>query len=134
MVADFEAGQRAERAARESLAAFRYARNVAMTSGKSAKVVVSTVAPRSVSVYWMSNGTTWDATPMATGLTNSGTSVLKMDSKELSGTAIGLNPSTTTEFVYGALGACGQTGTVTFSYGGKSKSLVVKNIGNPSLQ
>ena len=37
-VADFEANQRADRAARESLTFFRFARSLAMTSGKNAKV------------------------------------------------------------------------------------------------
>src|SRR5688500_18819078 len=49
-VATFEANQRADRAARESLAAFRFAKGLAMSTGKKAKVVVDTTA-RTVSVF-----------------------------------------------------------------------------------
>ena len=133
-IADFEASQRADRAARETLAAFRYARSLAMTTGKSAKVSVST-ANRTFSIYWMSNGSTWDASPVASGMTSSGQWVLNFDnSRELVGTDISLNPVATTNFIYSALGTCGQTGTVTFSYAGKYKSLIVKNVGDPTLQ
>src|SRR4051812_48054706 len=57
-ISSFEANQRADRAARESLTAFRFARGLAMTTGKKAKVVVDTAA-RTISIYWQSNGTTY---------------------------------------------------------------------------
>jgi prepilin-type N-terminal cleavage/methylation domain-containing protein len=133
-VADFEANQRADRAARESLAFFRYARSLAMTTGKKAEVVVSPAAG-TLSVFWQSNGTSWDATPVATGATASGQWVLNLNNqRELVGTAVSLNPSGTTSFVYGALGTCVQTGTLTFTFAGRTKSLVVANVGDPKIQ
>src|SRR4051794_13535147 len=70
-ISGFEANQRADRAARESLAAFRYARTLAMTTGKTTKVSVNTTTGN-IAVYWMSNGTSFDTTPAATGLTATG--------------------------------------------------------------
>ena len=105
-----------------------------MTTGKNAKVAIDT-ANRTLSVYWQSNGTTYDATPCANSMTPTGTSVLNLNTaRELTGTAIALNPTTTTYFEYSALGSCAQTGIVTFSYGGKTKSLSVVNVGDPQLQ
>jgi Tfp pilus assembly protein FimT len=133
-IATFEANQRADRAARESLAAFRFAKGLAMSTGKKAKVVVDTTAS-TLSVFWQSNGTAYDTTAYATGMTTTGTWVLNMNNnRELVGTAISLNPTTTTFFEYNALGTSGQTGTVTFTYGTKTKSLVVSNVGDPQLQ
>ena len=133
-IADFEAAQRADRAARESLAFFRFARNLAMTTGKKAKVAVDTTN-RTVAVYWQSNGTSYDATPYTMSMTSSGTALLNMGTaRELAGTTLALNPSGTTYFEYSALGTCAQTGTVNFSFAGKAKSLAVVNVGDPQLQ
>jgi prepilin-type N-terminal cleavage/methylation domain-containing protein len=133
-IADFESAQRSDRAARESLAFFRFARNLAMTTGKKAKVAVDP-ANRTVSVYWQSNGTSYDATPYATGMTATGTAVLNMSAaRELVGTALALNPAGTTYFEYSALGTCAQTGTVSFSFGGRTKALAVVNVGDPQIQ
>src|SRR5689334_1501060 len=63
-VSTFEANQRADRGARETLAFFRYARHLSMTTGKSAKIEIDTVN-KTISVYWKSNGVSWDATPVA---------------------------------------------------------------------
>jgi prepilin-type N-terminal cleavage/methylation domain-containing protein len=133
-IADFEAAQRSDRAARESLAFFRSARNLAMTTGKKAKVVI-TPSAGTVAIYWQSNGSTYDATPYATSLTGSGTAVLNMNNaRELVGTAITLNPSGTTYFEYSALGTCAQTGIVNFTFAGRSKSLNIVNVGDPQIQ
>jgi Tfp pilus assembly protein FimT len=133
-IAEFEAAQRPDRAARESLAYFRLARTLAMTTGKKAKVSVST-SNKTVSVFWQSNGTTYDATAYASGMTGSGTAVLNLSSnQELTGTTVSLNPTTTTDFEYSPLGTCLETGTVTFTYGGKSKSLSIASVGDPQLQ
>lgn len=133
-IAEFESSQRADRAARESLVFFRLARNLAMTTGKKAKVAVDT-SNRTVSVFWQSNGTAYDATAYTNGMTGSGTSVLNLNNaREVVGTTVALNPSGTTYFEYSALGTSAQTGTVSFTYGGKTKSLVVANVGDPQLQ
>ena len=136
-ISSFEANQaRADRAARqESLTAFRCARaGLAMSTGKKAKVAIDT-ANGTVSVFWQSNGTTYDVTAYATSMTASGTWAINMNtSRELVGTTITLTPAATTYFEYSALGTCAQTGTVSFVYASKTKSLVITNVGDPQLQ
>jgi len=133
-IAEFEATQRADRAARESLACFRFARNLAMTTGKKAKIAVDTTN-RTLSVYWQSDGASYDGTPYATNMTATGTEILNLNNaRELVGTTVALNPTSTTFFEYSALGTCAQTGTVSFSYGGKTKALAIANVGDPQLQ
>lgn len=132
-IAEFEAAQRADRAARESLAFFRLARNLAMTTGKNAKVVVNPTS-NNVSVFWQSNGTTYDAAAYANSMTSTGTCVLDIsNSRDLAGTII-TAPAVSTNYEFSALGNCAATGTVTFQYGGHSKSLVIAFVGDPSLQ
>jgi type II secretory pathway pseudopilin PulG len=137
-ISGFEAAQRPERAARESLTFFRLARNLAMTTGKRTRVSIDT-ANRTVTVAWNQsgdwNGTTGTFVTAANSMTSSGTCVLNLNSsRELTGTTISLNPSTATEFDYTALGNCARTGTVTFTYGGRSKSLTIAKVGDPTLQ
>ncbi len=132
-VASFEANHRAERAARECNAAFRYARYLAMTTGKSAKVSFNT-ATNAFSVYWMSNGTTWDANPVSQTAAVGGTYAVDLDTqREIQGTRFTLNPSGVTTFIYNALGSCGSATTITFSFGDKSRQLVVPLVGDPTL-
>jgi prepilin-type N-terminal cleavage/methylation domain-containing protein len=132
-IATFEANQRAERGARETLAFFRYARHLAMTTGKQAKVEIDTVN-KTISVYWKSNGVAWDATPVAQSMASGG--IMKLDfanSREIKGTSLSVNPAGTTSFVYSALGACSIRATLTFTYGTKAKDLVVPMVGDPQL-
>jgi prepilin-type N-terminal cleavage/methylation domain-containing protein len=133
-ISEFEATQRPERAARESLAFFRSARNIAMTTGKKAKVVINT-ANRTVSIYWQKNGSTYDTNPYATSMTATGTAVLNLNSnRELVGTSVTVTPATTPEFEYSALGTCDKKGQVYFSYGGRTKYLDVKFVGDPDIK
>jgi Tfp pilus assembly protein FimT len=132
-IATFEANQRAERGARETLAYFRYARHLAMTTGKQAKVEIDTTH-KTISVYWKSNGSTWDATPVAQPLAAGG--IMKLDfanARDIKGNALSVNPAGATSFVYSALGACSVRATLTFTYGSKSKNLVVPMVGDPQL-
>jgi Tfp pilus assembly protein FimT len=132
-IATFEANQRAERGARETLAFFRYARHLAMTTGKQAKVEINS-ANRTICVYWKSNGIAWDAAPVAQSMAPNGT--MKLDfatSPELAGISLSVTPSGTTSFIYSALGACNVRATLTFTCGTKAKSLVVPMIGDPQL-
>ena len=137
-IASFEANQRADRAAREALACFRFTRNLAMTTGKKAKVVVDTSA-RTLSVYWQSNGSTYDATPYTTGLTSTGSWVLNLNnSRELIGTTLSTTNTTagyTNYFEFSPLGSCTPyIGTLNFSYASKTKGLVVASVGDPQIQ
>ena len=138
-ISSFEAHQRAERAARESLSCFRAARNLAMTTGKYAKVVVDTTG-QTLTILWnqagdSTNGTNGTFVTATNGMTSSGNWVLNVNSaRDLVGTTVSLNPATTSSFIYSALGTCAQTGTLTFTYASQTKSLVVYNVGDPQLQ
>jgi prepilin-type N-terminal cleavage/methylation domain-containing protein len=131
-VSSFEANQRSDRAAREALAFFRYARALALTTGKNAEVVISGAT---FSVYWMSNGTTFDATPLATSSNKTGQWILNLNnSTELVGTSVAVTPAATASFIYNSLGSCLQSATITFTYAGRTKSLIVPNVGDPAVQ
>jgi prepilin-type N-terminal cleavage/methylation domain-containing protein len=135
-VADFEANQRADRAAREALAVFRFARSLAMTTGKNAKVrVVSSATAATLTVYHKDYATAdgYDYNqPFASGLTASGTMTLNLGaSKELVGTSI--SPAGTTDFEFNILGSCTSTGTITFGYAGKSKAIAISKVGDPTI-
>jgi hypothetical protein len=68
-------------------------------------------------------------------MTPTGTAVLNLGgARELSGTAVSLNPAATTYFEFGPLGTCNQTGTLTFTYAGKSRTLTVTKVGDPQIQ
>ena len=67
-VAAYEASCPFRRAARECRCAFRYARNLARTSGNNACVYFNS-GTNSFSVYWESNGTSWDANPVTKPMT-----------------------------------------------------------------
>jgi len=129
-ISTFEANQRAERAARESLALFRYARYLALSTGKSSKVEIDTSAG-TLAVYWMSNGTSWDATPVSHSMFSGNVMQMALSSmRETNGVAMTVTPAGTTSFVYGALGSCATSGTVRFSFGTRSKTLTIPPVGD----
>jgi len=144
-VGDYEASQRSDRAAKESLALFRYARNLAMTTGKKAKIDLATA--NTIAIYWQSNGSSYDATPVTTGSTASGYWKLQFGtsttSRELIGTSMSVSPNTVTYLEYSALGNCTAKNasnatvsgnvTLTYTYGGKVKTITVAGVGDPTL-
>ena len=128
-----DANQRAERSAREVLAAFRFARNLAINTGKKAQVVIST-SSATASVYWMSNGSTWDPAPLTSNMSPTGQWVVNLaTSPEMRGTAISISPAINT-FIYGTTGTCSATATITFNYGFRTRSLIVSAVGDPQIQ
>ena len=132
-IANFDASARPERAARECLIAFRYARQLAVTTGKSAKVTFNT-ASNAWSVYWMSNGTTWDATPVAQPAAQGGSYTVTMNSTaELNGVTLSLNPAGTTAFTYNSLGSLDNSTVITFTFGPRSRTLTVPKAGDPVI-
>jgi prepilin-type N-terminal cleavage/methylation domain-containing protein len=133
-IATFEANQRADRAAREALTFFRFARHLAMTTGKTAEVRLDTSA-HTFAVYWMSNGTSYDATAYPQNMIAGGKMVIDLDTeRELAGATMSVSPAGTTDFAYGPLGSCSVSGTITFTIGSKTRSLVVPKVGDPLLQ
>ena len=131
-IASFEANQRADRAARETLVAFRYARNLAMTTGKNACVLFDPPT-NSFSVYWQSNGSSWDATPVQQPLAPGNYTIDYDTEKELVGTSFSLNPSGTNRFTYSGLGTCDNASVVTFTFGSKSKTMSIVRVGDPTI-
>ncbi len=130
-ISGFEAAERPTRAARECLQAFRFARQLAVATGKSAKVSFNT-STNSFSVYWMSNGSTWDASPVAQPAFAAGVYTVTMsNSFELAGVTLSLNPAGTTNFTYNPVGSLDNASVVTFTYGSKSKTLTVNKVGDP---
>jgi prepilin-type N-terminal cleavage/methylation domain-containing protein len=133
-IATFEANQRADRAARETVAYFRFARHLAMTTGKTAEVRISTTN-RTIGVYWMSNGTSYDATPYTQSMAASNQMLINLGTqRELSGTTLSVAPTTALDFAYGPLGSCSTAATITFTFGSRTRSLVVPKVGDPIVQ
>jgi len=131
-IASFEANQRAERAARETLVAFRFARNLAMTTGKDSCVLFNT-SSNSFSIYWKSNGTTWDATPIQQPLAPGNYTINYGTERELAGTTFALNPAATVRFTYNGLGTCDSASTLALRFGSKSKTLSIVRVGDPTI-
>ena len=99
-IAEFDAASRPKNAAIECILAFRYARQLALTTGTNTKVTFNT-ASNSFSVYRMSNGSTWDASPVTQPATHGGIYTITMNSStELNGVIISLNPSGTTALTF----------------------------------
>lgn len=133
-IATFEANQRADRACREALGFFRFARNLAMTTGKTAEVRLDFTA-HTFAVYWQSNGTSYDATPYAQSMIAGGQMIIDLDTeRELAGATMATTPASTTDFAYGPLGSCSTAATITFTIGAKTKTLVVPKVGDPVVQ
>lgn len=133
-IATFEANQRADRGAREAVGFFRFARHLAMTTGKTAEVRINTTT-RTLGVYWMSNGTSYDATPYAQSMAAGGQMVINLATQnELAGTTLSVVPGNATDFAYGPLGSCSTTATITFTIGSHYRTLVVPKVGDPTIQ
>ena len=133
-ISEFEAGQRAQRASLEILAFFRYARNLAMTTGNNAEVKLDTVN-NTFAVYLMSNGTSWDTTPYAQSMTSGGTMLINLNAeRELSGVTMSVAPTTATAFIYQPLGTCTVTGVISFTFGSKVSTVTVPAVGDPQVQ
>jgi type II secretory pathway pseudopilin PulG len=130
-VMGYESAARPERAARECLAAFRYARQLAVTTGKSTRVSFDTTN-NAFSVSLNTSGSTWvlATQPLAQGSTYT---VTMDNTAELRGTTISLNPTSTTTFTYSALGNLDNATTVTFSYGAATKALAVTRNGDAQV-
>ena len=52
----------------------------------------------------------------------------------LSGVTFTFTPAAPGYFEYSATGNCAQTGTMTFTYAGRSKVLTIPNVGDPQIQ
>jgi Tfp pilus assembly protein FimT len=130
-----DANFRADRAARETLAALRYARWLAMSSGNTCGVEFDT-AQKKIKVYTLINGTqTWVTSPFG----KSATYLIDLaNNSEVANVAMGVaipsraaNPY---DCAFTTLGSTVNTGTVTFTYGRGRKAVTIVPVGDPTLQ
>jgi prepilin-type N-terminal cleavage/methylation domain-containing protein len=132
-IADTDASLRADRAARECLTAFRYARALALTNGNTCGVRFDTTLKK----FWV-----WQNATPATAVNNSlmpgGTYTVDLvNNREIAGVVATLAiPSDTTnpyDVQFTSLGATSNTGTVTFTYGGRTCIVTIPAVGDPTL-
>lgn len=133
-ISNYEASQRPERAARECQALLRYARNLALTTGKTACLRINTTN-NTMAVYWQSNGTSYDANPVSSSAGVGGQLLIDLDTqREIAGVRMTLSGGgTSQDFAYNALGSGATSGTITFSYGTRARSIVIPRIGEATV-
>ena len=137
VISSTEASMRADRAARETLAALRFARNLATTTGNVSGVEFDTAA-RKIKVYTMIGATqTWVSVPFA-GSGKSGLYQIDLAAdREVSGVTLTVTiPSAAAnpyDVAFNALGATRNTGTVKFNYSNTSKTLTITSLADPTL-
>lgn len=132
-----EANARADRAARETMAAIRFARNLAMTTGNSSGVEFNTTTNK-VQVYTMISGTQTWVTAAFVGSGKSGRYEIDLaNDREVKGVTMTVTIATDTTNPYSVLftplGATKNTGTVRFNYSGTSKTLTIPALADPTL-
>jgi Tfp pilus assembly protein FimT len=129
-VGDADAGLRAERAARETAGAIRYARCKAMTDGVNYKVRFN-VASKTISVVDTSN------TVVAAPVPGSSMLINLTGNSDVSGVTMSCSLSGDTsdpyDVIYWPAGGTSNSGTVTFTYGGKSRTLTIPGVGDPTI-
>ena len=137
VISHTEATQRADRAAREVLAALRFARNLALTTGNISGVEFDTSA-KNAKVYTMINSVqTWVTVPF-TGSGKSGQYLIDfVGDREITGVTLTVSlPSDTTnpyDVAFNSLGATLNTGTVKFSYSTCYKTLTITALADPTI-
>ena len=126
-----EARLRADRAAREAVAALRYARMMSMTTGGTYGVEFDTANKRFQ--VFQTTGSNVVTQPL-TG----GTYVINLSRTELAGTTMTctITGDTTNPYdlTYGTLGATANNGTVVFSYAGYLRTVTIPKVGDPTIQ
>lgn len=134
LLSESDAVMRADRAAKECVTAIRYARTLAFTSGNVCGVRFNT-STRTFSVWQNNTPGTAVTNPMAG---NGGSLVIDLaNARELAGTTMTVSlsgdASNPYDLSYTALGATSNTGTITFTYAGKTKVVTVPAVGDPTL-
>ena len=134
-VSGSEANYRATRAAEETVAALRYARTLAMSTGNSCGVEFNTTT-KTISVYTMIGTTqTWVTNPF-TGPSGGNYQVELASDPALLGVGMTVSmPSDTTnpyDCLYNPLGATGNTGTVKFTYSQGQSTVTIAAVADPT--
>jgi Tfp pilus assembly protein FimT len=131
-IADSDANLRAERAAREAVAAIRFARSRAMSDTTTYKVRFN-VAGKTISVVDPANSDAVLAAPI-----KGNTMLLSLTgNSDIAGVTMACSLSGDSadpyDITYTGLGGTANSGTVTFTYAGISKVLQIPNVGDPIL-
>jgi Tfp pilus assembly protein FimT len=131
-LAKTESSLRADRAAREAVAALRYARTMSMSTGGTYGVEFDTTNKR-FQVFQ-----TTGSNVVKQSLTGGGTYIINLTNTELNGTTMtatitgdATNPY---DLTYNGLGSTSNNGTVVFSFGGYSKTVTIPCVGEPTIQ
>jgi Tfp pilus assembly protein FimT len=132
-ISSTDAALRADRAARECLTAVRYARSQAFTSGNTCGVRFNT----STKTFYVWRANT-PGTAMSTNLFGNGTYTVDLTNNiELKGVTMTVTLSGASSNPYDlsftTLGATSNTGTIVFTYAGKSKTVTIPAVGDPTL-
>lgn len=128
-----DAGMRAERAAKECVTAIRYARSLAFTSGNTCGIRFNTSTK--TFYVWQSNT---PGTAMSTNLSGAGTYTVDLtNNRELTGVTMTCtltgDTSNPYDLQYSTLGATANTGTIVFTYSGKTKTVTIPAVGDPTM-
>jgi type II secretion system protein H len=127
-----EASLRADRAARETVSALRYARALSVTTGGTFGVEFDTANARFQ--VFQTTGSNVVSQPMNGG----GTYVIKLTQPELNGTSMTVSiagaSATPYDVAYSGMGSTGNNGTVTFTYAGYKKTVTIPAVGDPTVQ
>jgi prepilin-type N-terminal cleavage/methylation domain-containing protein len=130
-----ESNQRADRAARETVVALRYARNLATTTGNSSGVEIDT-STRKIRVYTMIGTTkTFVSAPF---MGNGGAFQIDLaNDRAVKGVTLTMSiPSDTSnphDVLFNSLGATKNTGTVRFNYGSTYKTVTIGSLADPTI-
>ena len=136
-IAESEANRRADRAARETVSALRYARTLAMSTGNPSGVEFDTTL-HLVRVYTrINNVQTWVRNPAASGGNGNLYQIDLVNTREVAGVALAVSiPTAATnpyDCVFNQLGATTNVGTIIYTYG-KSKCVVtIAALADPTI-
>ena len=132
-IANADAGLRAERAARDTVALMRFARTRAMCDGVTYKVRFD-VANKTISAIDPNNSNAVLAGPMAGSVMQVNLSGRSDVSNVTMTPALAGDSTDPYDVAFSSLGNTSNTGTVTFTYGPLSKVLLIYNVGDPIIQ
>jgi type II secretion system protein H len=131
-IANTDATMRANRAGREVVAALRYARMMATTTGGVYGVEFDTTNKR-FQVFKTTGSSVVNQT-----LTGGGTYVINLNSQELMGNvmtvSIANDATNPYDLTYSAMGSTSNSGTVVFTYGGHTSTVTIPAVGDPTIQ
>jgi prepilin-type N-terminal cleavage/methylation domain-containing protein len=132
LLANTEAWTRSDRAAREALAAARYARTLAITTGGTYGIEFDTANARFQ--VFNTTGSNVVTSPLIAG----GTYVINLSRTELSGVTmtptIANDTTNPYDVIYNPLGSTTNGGTIAFTYANRTRTLTIPAVGDPTVK